>query len=112
MQISALNAQTRYMVKKLLTAAAVVCILAGAAGRCVKFISDTGGYYLPEDLAGFSSLTCETDGKTVKVQKKTVITSLTRATKRIFWQKTAERNLQAARRKNWINGRLPPPFTA
>lgn len=70
MQISAVNAQTRYMVKKLLTAAAVVCILAGAAGGCVKFVSDTGGYYIPEDLAGFSSLTCETDGKTVKVQKK------------------------------------------
>ena len=70
MQISAVNAQTRYMIKKLLTAAAVVCILAGAAGGCVKFISDTGGYYIPKDLAGFSALTCEADGKTVKVQKK------------------------------------------
>lgn len=68
-KICGVNAQNIHMKKGLTIIIVIICALLAASG-CVKFISDTGGYYIPSDIAEFTSVTCQTGENEVKVHKK------------------------------------------
>lgn len=56
--------------KKSIILILAVCVLSAALSGCIRFISDTGGYYIPSDLANFTSITCVNGDNKIKVQKK------------------------------------------
>ena len=56
--------------KKSIILILAVCVLSAALSGCIRFISDTGGYYIPSDLANFTSITCISGDNKIKVQKK------------------------------------------